>query len=70
MNVNITINGDIIIHCDCCEDCGICDDNFEKSMETPEAADEGIELSPEEAEAVVKAVAELIFPFLREEADD
>ena len=27
-------------------------------------------LSPEEAEAVVKAVAELIFPFLREEADD
>ncbi len=70
MNVNITINGDIIIHCDYCENCGICDDNFEESMETPEAADEGIELSPEEAEAVVKAVAELIFPFLREEADD
>lgn len=70
MNVNITINGDIIIHCDCCEPCGICDDDFEESMDTPEAADEGIELSPEEAEAVVKAVAELIFPFLREEADD
>ena len=70
MNVNITINGDIMIHCDICEDCGICDDDFEESMDTPEAADEGIELSPEEAEAVVKAVAELIFPFLREEADD
>ena len=69
MNVNITINGDIIIHCDCCEDCGICDDDFEESMEMPDE-DAGTELSQEEAEAVVKAVAELIFPFLREEADD
>lgn len=69
MNVNITINGDIIIHCDCCEDCGICDDDFEESMEIPDE-DAGTELSQEEAEAVLKAVAELIFPFLREEADD
>ena len=69
MNVNITINGDIIIHCDCCEDCGICDDDFEESMEMPDE-DAGTELSQEEAEAVLKAVAELIFPFLREEADD
>lgn len=69
MNVNITINGDIIIHCDCCENCGICDDDFEESMEMPDE-DAGTELSQEEAEAVLKAVAELIFPFLREEADD
>lgn len=69
MNVNITINGDIIIHCDCCENCGICDDDFEESMEIPDE-DADTELSQEEAEAVLKAVAELIFPFLREEADD
>ena len=69
MNVNITINGDIIIHCDCCEDCGICAEDFEESMEMPNE-DAGTELSQEEAEAVLKAVAELIFPFLSAETDD
>jgi hypothetical protein len=64
MNVTITINGDIHIHCDCCENCGLYDDDFEDSLEMPdEDADEITELPPEEAEAVIKAVAELIFPF-------
>jgi hypothetical protein len=69
MNVNITIDGDIHIHCGGCEDCGLYDDDFEESLETPDE-DEGeiTELAPEEAEAVLKAVAELIFPLLREDS--
>lgn len=71
MNVTIKIEGDVHIHCDCCEDCGVCDDDFEKAIETPdEDAGETSELSPEEAEAVVKAVAELIFPLLRAETEN
>lgn len=71
MNVTITINGDIHIHCGCCEDCGLYDDDFEESLETPdEDEDEAAELPPEEAEAVIKAVAELIFPLLRAETND
>jgi len=70
MNVNITINGDIHIHCDCCGGC--CDFYENDSDEACEIPDKGeiTELSPEEAEAVLKAVAELIFPLLQEEADE
>ena len=72
MNVNITINGNIHVHCDCCGDC--CDSyksGFDEAYEMPDE-DEGeiTELPPEEAEAVLKAVAELILPFLREAADE
>ena len=71
MNVNITINGDIHIHCGGCEECGIYDDDFEESLEmSDEDADEITEFPPEEAEAVIKAVAELIFPLLRAETND
>ena len=72
MNVNITIDGDIHIHCDCCgECCEFFDDSgFDEAYEMPDEDDGEItELSPEEAEAVLKAVAELIFPLLQEAAD-
>ena len=68
MNVNITINGDIHIHCGCCEDCGdFYESDFGGAYEMPdEDEDEISELPPEEAEAVLRAVAELILPFLQE----
>ena len=30
MNVTINIYGDVHIHCDCCDECGVYDDNFER----------------------------------------
>ena len=77
MNVTINIYGDVHIHCDCCDECGVYDDNFDDALEAlheaaPDAEDdsEEIELSIAEAEAVVKAVAELLFPFLPAEIDE
>jgi len=68
MNVNITINGDILIHFECCEDCGdFREDDYENESEM---RDESTELPPEEAESVLKAVAELIFPLLQEDSDE
>lgn len=71
MNVTINIYGDVHIHCGGCNECGVYDDDLEKSPEAsyedaPDTEDgsEEIELSIAEAEAVVKAVAELLFPFL------
>ena len=75
MNVTINIYGDVHIHCDCCDERGVYDDDLEKSPEAPyeDAPDtkdgsEEIELSI--AEAMVKAVAELLFPFLPAEIDE
>ena len=77
MNVTINIYGDVHIHCDCCDGCGVYDYNFDDALEAlheaaPDAEDdsEEIELSIAEAEAVVKAVAELLFPFLPAEIDE
>ena len=77
MNVTINIYGDVHIHCDCCNGCGVYDDNFDDALEAPHEAapdaedgSEEIELSIAEAEAVVKAVAELLFPFLPAEIDE
>lgn len=77
MNVTINIYGDVHIHCDCCDGCGVYDDNFDDALEAlheaaPDAEDdsEEIELSIAEAEAVVKAVAELLFPFLPADLDE
>lgn len=77
MNVTINIYGDVHIHCDCCDGCGEYDDNFDDALEAPhedapdtEDDSEEIELSIAEAEAVVKAVAELLFPFLPAEIDE
>lgn len=77
MNVTINIYGDVHIHCDCCDGCGVYDDNFDDALEAPHEAapdaeddSEEIELSIAEAEAVVKAVAELLFPFLPAEIDE
>ena len=77
MNVTINIYGDVHIHCDCCDECGVYDDNFDDALEAPHEAvpdaedgSEEIELSIAEAEAVVKAVAELLFPFLPAEIDE
>ena len=72
MNVNITINGDIHIHCDCCGDCGdFFENDFEEAIKTSDKdADEITDLSPEEAESVLKAVAELIISLLREDVEE
>lgn len=77
MNVTINIYGDVHIHCDCCDGCGVYDDNFDDALEAPheaapDAEDGGEQTGPtaEEAEAVVKAVAELLFPFLPAEIDE
>lgn len=75
MNVTINIYGDVHIHCDCCDKRGVYADDLEKSPEAPyedapdtEDGSEEIELSI--AEAMVKAVAELLFPFLPAEIDE
>lgn len=75
MNVTINIYGDVHIHCDCCDGCGVYANDLEKSPEAPyedapdtEDGSEETELSI--AEAVVKAVAELLFPFLPAEIDE
>lgn len=75
MNVTINIYGDVHIHCDCCDECGVYANDLEKSPEAPyedapdtEDGSEEIELSI--AEAMVKAVAELLFPFLPAEIDE
>lgn len=77
MNVTINIYGDVHIHCGGCDGCGVYDDNFDDALEAPHEAapdaedgGEEIELSIAEAEAVVKAVAELLFPFLPAEIDE
>lgn len=72
MNANITINGNIHIHCGCSGECGdFYESGFDEAYEMP-GEDEGeiTELPPEEAEAVLRAVAELILPLLREAADE
>lgn len=75
MNVTINIYGDVHIHCDCCNERGVYANDLEKSPEAPyedapdtEDGSEEIELSI--AEAMVKAVAELLFPFLPAEIDE
>ena len=75
MNVTINIYGDVHIHCDCCDGCGEFADDLEESPEAPyedapdtEDGSEEIELSI--AEAMVKAVTELLFPFLPAEIDE
>ena len=77
MNVSINIYGDVHIHCDCCDERGVYANDLEKSPEAPyedapdtEDGSEEIELSIAEAEAVGKAVAELLFPFLPAEIDE
>lgn len=77
MNVTINIYGDVHIHCDCCNERGVYADDLEKSPEAPyedapDTEDGGEQTDPtaEEAEAVVKAVAELLFPFLPAEIDE
>lgn len=77
MNVTINIYGDVHIHCDCCNECGVYANDLEESPKAPyedapdtEDDSEETELSIAEAEAVVKAVAELLFPFLPAEIDE
>lgn len=77
MNVTINIYGDVHIHCDCCDERGVYADDLEESPEVPyedapdtEDDSEEIDLSIAEAEAAVKALAELLFPFLPAEIDE
>ena len=61
MNVTINIYGDVHIHCDCCDERGVYDDDLEKSPEAPSA---------EEAEAAVKALAAFFLPLFSEETNE
>ena len=75
MNVTINIYGDVHIHCDCCDRCGVYDDDLEKSPvvpyeDAPDTEDDSEEIELSIAEAMVKAVAELLFPFLPAEIDE
>lgn len=75
MNVTINIYGDVHIHCDCCDERGVYANDLEKSPEAPyedapDTEDDSEEIELSIAEAVVKAVAELLFPFLPAEIDE
>lgn len=75
MNVTINIYGDVHIHCDCCNECGVYANDLEKSPEAPyedapDTEDDSEEIELSIAEAMVKAVAELLFPFLPAEIDE
>ncbi len=80
MNVTINIYGDVHVRCDCCDECGSCGkyaDSFEEALESPygaapDAEDGGgeISLSAKETEDVVKAVAQLLLPFLSAEIEE
>lgn len=75
MNVTINIYGDVHIHCDCCNECGVYANDLEESPEVPyedapDTEDDSEEIELSIAEAVVKAVAELLFPFLPAEIDE
>ena len=65
------------IHCDCCDECGVYDDNFDDALEAlheavPAAEDGGGQTDPtaEEAEAAVKALAAFFLPLFSEETDE
>lgn len=71
MNVTINIYGDVHIHCDCCNGCGVYDDDLEESPEVPyedapdtEDDSEEIELSEDEIEAVAAAMTQILLSFL------
>ena len=77
MNVTINIYGDVHIHCDCCDERGVYDDDLEKSPEAPyedapDAEDGGEQIGPtaEEVEAAVKALAAFFLPLFSEETDE
>ena len=77
MNVTINIYGDVHIHCDCCNECGEYDDNFNDDLEAPheavpDAEDGGGQTGPtaEEAEAAVKALAAFFLPLFSEETGE
>ena len=77
MNVTINIYGDVHIHCDCCDECGVYDDDLEKSPEAPyedapDTEDDSEQIGPtaEEAEAAVKALAAFFLPLFSEETDE
>ncbi len=76
MNVTINIYGDVHIHCDCCDGCGVYDDNFDDALEAPHEAEpdaensEEIELSEDEIEAVAAAMTQILLSFLPADLDE
>ena len=78
MNVTINIYGDVHIHCDCCDGCGVYDDNFDDKPSKPRmklhrmrrTAAKRPSPTAEEAEAAVKAVAAFFLPLFSEETDE
>lgn len=76
MNVTINIYGDVHIHCDCCDERGVYDDNFDDALEVPYEAEsdaensEEIELSEDEIEAVAAAMTQILLSFLPADLDE
>lgn len=77
MNVTINIYGDVHIHCGGCNECGVYDDDLEKSPEAsyedaPDTEDGSEQIGPtaEEVEAAVKALAAFFLPLFSEETDE
>lgn len=77
MNVTINIYGDVHIHCDCCDERGVYDDDLEKSPEAPyedapDTEDGGEQTGPtaEEVEAAARALAAFFLPLFSEETDE
>ena len=76
MNVTINIYGDVHIRCDCCDGCGVYDDNFDDALEAPHEAvpdaenSEEIELSEDEIEAVAAAMTQILLSFLPADLDE
>lgn len=75
MNVTINIYGDVHIHCDCCDERGVYDDDLEKSPEAPyedapDTEDDSEETELSIAEAAVKALAAFFLPLFSEETDE
>ena len=54
MNVTINIYGDVHIHCDCCDGCGVYDDNFDDALEAPHEAVPDAEDGGEQVQGIWK----------------
>lgn len=77
MNVTINIYGDVHIHCDCCDGCGEFATTLRKAQKSHMKMHPIRRMTAKKsscplrkAEAMVKAVAELLFPFLPAEIDE
>ena len=79
MNVTINIYGDVHIHCDCCNECGVYDDNLRRTAleapheAAPDAEDGGEEIEPDRRRSGSggKGIGGVVlFRFFPEETDE